>query len=193
TRCGAIHTGGTRPPGPGGRIRFQTWRVFSGREGLLDGGDDLVRLRLDLGREARRDRAVGRDQELLEVPADVAGVAAGVGRADQAPVERVAPLAVDLDLLGHREGDTVGGRAELGDLLRGAGLLAHELVAWHPEDGEAPVRVPFLQALQAGVLRGEAALRGDVDNEHGLAPVLAEVRGSAPQAADLYVEDRHGA
>src|SRR5690606_11745275 len=72
---------------PGGRIRFQTWRIFSGREGLLDGGDDLVRLRLDLGREAHRDRAVGRDQELLEVPADVAGVAAGVGRADQAPVE----------------------------------------------------------------------------------------------------------
>src|SRR4051794_4041006 len=32
--------------------------VFSGWEVLLDGGGDLVRLRLGLGREPRRDRAV---------------------------------------------------------------------------------------------------------------------------------------
>ena len=40
---------------------------------LLDRVDELGRLGLDLGAEARDDLAVGADQELLEVPPDVAG------------------------------------------------------------------------------------------------------------------------
>src|SRR5581483_6708817 len=41
-----------------------------------------------------RRRAFRRDEELLEVPADVAGLAVGVGRVDELAVERVPPLAV---------------------------------------------------------------------------------------------------
>jgi hypothetical protein len=50
-------------------------------------------------------------------------VAGRVGGRDEALVDVVPALTVDLDLLGHREGDGVVGRAELADLLGGARLL----------------------------------------------------------------------
>ena len=56
----------------------------------LDGVDDLGGLGRDLRREARDDVAVRRHEELLEVPADVAGVALGVGVWVSSRVERVA-------------------------------------------------------------------------------------------------------
>ena len=55
---------------PCGRLRGQ---------GLLDGGDDLVGGGLGHRVEAGDDLAPGGHEELLEVPADVAGVALGVG------------------------------------------------------------------------------------------------------------------
>ena len=63
-------------------------------------------------------------QELLEVPLDVAGLAVGVGHRGELLVERVAALAVDLDLLDHGERDAVRGRAEGGDLLGRPGSWA---------------------------------------------------------------------
>ena len=57
--------------------------------------------------EAGDDLAARRDEELLEVPADVAGVALGVGDRRQLLVDRVAGLAVDVDLLEQREVDAV--------------------------------------------------------------------------------------
>src|SRR5689334_23433324 len=113
----------------------------------LDRRGDLGRVRLGRGAEPAADNAVRADQELLEVPPDVAGVALGVGRVDQPVVERVPAGPVDLDLLGHREGHTVGRAAELGDLVGRARLLATELVARHPEHAEAAVTVLLLQVL----------------------------------------------
>ena len=136
----------------------------------------------------------GGDQELLEVPADVAGVAVGVGDVGQLGVERVPAVAVDLDLLrtagtSRRRWSSRTPRSP----RRVPGSWPTNWLHGNAEDGEAAVGVAAPAASRGRVLRGEPALRGDVDNEHGLAPVLAEVRGSAPQAADLYVEDRHGA
>src|SRR3546814_12893131 len=99
---------------------------------ISDWSSDVCSSDLDLGAEPG-DLAVGRYQELLEVPGHVAVLALGVWHGGELGVERVLPLAVDLDLLGHREGDAVGGRAEGGDLLGRARLLAHELVARHAE------------------------------------------------------------
>ena len=48
-------------------------------EGFFDRADDVGVLGLDHRREALDDFAVAADEELLEVPADVAGVALGVG------------------------------------------------------------------------------------------------------------------
>jgi hypothetical protein len=84
------------------------------------------------------------------------------------------PGPVDLDLLEHRERHTVAGGAELLDLLGAARLLPAELVAREPGHREAPAGVPLVQLLQPGVLRGEPALGGDVDDEHGLARQVAE-------------------
>ena len=95
-----------------------------------------------VGRDLRSepgDRAVGADEELLEVPADVAGVPLGVGDVGELGVDRVPAGAVDLDLLEHRERHAVGRRAERLDLLGGARLLPAELVAREAEDAE-PLR-----------------------------------------------------
>ncbi len=129
-----------------------------------------------IGRNRCTHLARGRDEELLEVPLDVAGLALGVGMGHQLLVERVAILAVDLDLLEHREGHAVGRRAEGGDLLGTARLLGPELVAGEAKHAEPTVPVRGLEALQPLVLGGEPALRGDVHDEQRLALVVGQGR-----------------
>ena len=65
--------GGAARPGAG-----------SGGEAGLDGGDDLGGLGLGHRAEPRHGLAVRADQELLEVPLDVPGVALGVGQGGRA-------------------------------------------------------------------------------------------------------------
>src|SRR5207244_3977483 len=108
----------------------------SARERLLDRVDDLGSLREHQRREARDDVAVAADEELLEVPADVAGVALGVGGLGERLVQRVATLAVDLHLLGEREGHAVVRLAERLDLVGRTRLLLTELVARDPDHVE---------------------------------------------------------
>ena len=94
------------------------------------------------GPEACRDRPVGRDEELLEVPPDVAGVPVGVGDARRARRRAGAapgPLTSIFSVIGNVTPYVVG--AERLDLLGAAGLLAAELVARASRHGEAPVAV----------------------------------------------------
>src|SRR5579863_5699341 len=92
-------------------------------QGPLERTDEARVLGLDPGAETRHDVTFGRDQELLEVPLDVAGGPLGVGLGGQLVVEGVTAGPVDLDLLEQREGDSVVDRAELGDLVGRARLL----------------------------------------------------------------------
>ena len=124
----------------------------------------------------------GDEEELLEVPADVARVAVGVGRLGQLGVERVAARPVDLELLEHRERDAVAHRAERLDLLGRARLLAAELVAREPEHLEALLGVALVHRLEGGVLRRQPALRGDVDDEEGLAGMVGGGWSARPGA-----------
>lgn len=55
------------------------------------------------------------------------------------------------------------------NLVVGAGLLAAKLVAREAEDDEALVLVLLVELFEAGVLRGEAALGGGVDDQGGFA------------------------
>src|SRR6516225_10925885 len=92
----------------------------------LDALDDLGLIRAEVGLEAGDDLTVSADQELLEVPGNVAaGLRIGV-LARQILVQRADALALDDDLGQHREADLVVVLAELGDLGVGAGLLLAE-------------------------------------------------------------------
>ncbi len=96
------------------------------------------------------------------------------GRAGEGGVEWVAAIAIHLDLVKQREGDAEFGGAELLDLIVGAGLLLFKLVAREAEDHEAFVLVFRINGFEAGVLRGEAALGGDIHHEDHLAFVSGE-------------------
>lgn len=75
------------------------------------------------------------------------------------------------------EGHAVVELAELLNVIVGAGLLAAELIAGEAEDDKV-IGVLALEVgpelLKTGVLRGEAALGGSVDNEDDLALVVGE-------------------
>src|SRR5690242_20339169 len=86
----------------------------------------------------------------------------------------MALRAVHVDLREHRERDAVACLAERLDLALGPGLLAAELVAREAEHDEAAILVLFVQLLEAAVVRGQPALRGDVHDERDLARVVAE-------------------
>src|SRR5580658_7334644 len=172
-------------PGPGGG---------GGSAGQVGGDrrDDHRVLGVGARAEAPDDLAGGGDQELLEVPHDVARLALGVGDLGQLGIDRVAAVAVHVDLLEEREGHAVGGRAELGDLLGRARLLAHELIAGESEDAEPLVPVGLLQPFQSLVLRREAALGGDVHEEERLPLVGRERCRLAGERVDRDVKEGHG-
>src|ERR1700712_3280372 len=79
-------------------------------ERRLNCRNHFVGVRRDRRAKALEHLAIGRHQELLEVPLHIASSAFGVGRLGELGVERVAALAVHLELFGHREGGAVGGR-----------------------------------------------------------------------------------
>ena len=82
--------------------------------------------------------------------------------------------AVDTDLLRDGEGHSVRDRAVLEDLVHRPRLLPHELVARKADHLQAAVAVRLLQLFELLVLRGEAALRGDVDDQQRLFAELGE-------------------
>src|SRR6478672_4415574 len=86
-------------------------------------------------------------------------------------VQRMCVVAIDLDFAEHRKRDAVVGRAEVADLLFASRLLMTELIAWESEHREAFVLEAIVQLLQPGVLRREAALAGDIDDEQRLAAI----------------------
>jgi len=85
------------------------------------------------------------------------------------------------DLGGDREGDAVLVLRRLGDLLGPARLLSAEIVGGHADDDEPAVAKLAPQLLQAGILRGVAALRGGVDHEQRPAGEFGEADVAAGQ------------
>ena len=184
------------------RFHLGTWRVFAwelGGQGLvLALPNHLLNVFLEVGRfcggrEALDDGAVARNEELGEVPLDVAVflhaladgleqcrrglgfqtlVLLGRGLCLQVLIDGVRFRTVDVDFLHQGEGHAVVEAAELGDLLVGAGLLMCELVAREAEDDQPLVFVLLVESFQPVVLRGETALGGGVDNHEDLAAVL---------------------
>src|SRR5688572_20606778 len=155
---------------------------------LRDRGTQRRILRRHLAREERDDLAVLADHVLAEVPGRqvAAGAEVGVDR-------RLIGAGLGHHLLEHREGHVVGQLAEGRDLLRAPWLLTAEVVAREAEDVECLALHLALELLQPLVLRGEAALARDVDDEAHLAAVLAEIRRLAVEGVRLHVVKRaHG-
>src|SRR5450432_3594289 len=102
-----------------------------------------------------------------------------------------APLGGErrLDVALHREGDTVVGLAELGDLLVRAGVLGTELVAREADHDQALVAIALPQPLQAAELRREAALARGVDDQEDLAALARELGRLASDRCGLEVVD----
>lgn len=85
------------------------------------------------------------------------------------------------DFVEDGESDSEFHVAELFDLGVGAWLLSTELVGGEGEDEEALIFVFVIDFLEAGVLRGESTLGGDVDDEEDFVGVvgLVEVHGAS--------------
>jgi hypothetical protein len=134
--------------------------------------------------EARDLRAPGRDQELGEVPAHLAGA----GGRRELLIEGRLLRPLDLDLGEHGEGHVVLRRAERLDFSLGAGLLPAEVVGRKPGDHQALRLVLLIQGLEAGVLPRETAARGDVHEQQRLAAEGAQRLGRAVDVGQGQVE-----
>lgn len=137
----------------------------------------LKRLRLGSASPTALDLSIATNEELFKVPLDALKTKqTGLLLLEPGP-ERVGSVTVDLGLLHDGESDAVVDLAEALNLLVGARLLGSELVAGEAEDDEI-FRVLLLdfgpELLQTGVLRGEAALGGSVDDEDDLALVISQ-------------------
>src|SRR5450759_3394843 len=111
------------------------------------------------------------DEELLEVPGDVARLARVVWELAEDRVQRMLARALHFQLGEQWKGHAVVVAAELLDLVGLPRLLPEELVAGEGEYGEALGRVPVVQLLESLVLGRQAAPRSDVDGEDDLACV----------------------
>jgi len=157
---------------------------------LLENGL-LERLWLGDAGPAALDLAVAADEELFKVPLDSLH-AEKTRLLGLEPLEqRLGLVAVDVDLAHDGEGDAVVELAELLDVIVGPGLLAAKLVAGEAEDDKVlavGLGLDVLpELLEAGVLRGEAALGGRVDDEDDLVGVLGQRLGLALLVGGLEV------
>ncbi len=116
-------------------------------------------------------RAVGADEELGEVPFDRLRPKNPWLLRLEVLVERVRISTVHVDLGEHREGDAVVPGTKLLDLRFAMRLLMPELITGKPEHHKSPIFEFVVERLQPGILRREAALARDVDNEQRLAAV----------------------
>src|ERR1700742_2685839 len=130
----------TRPRGSARGLARLADRLFErGYEGGVVGGY--------FGVVAGEDLAFGADEELGEVPGDVAWAVGGGVLGGQELVERRLLRAFDVDLGEERERDVVVGLAEGLDLGFAARLLRAEVVAGEREDGVALVLEALVQTL----------------------------------------------
>ncbi len=151
----------------------------------------LDRLWLVARRIAVENCAVGTDKELGEVPLDrLSTEDPGLLRL-QVFVERVRVLAVHLDLCEHRKADAVVPSTELLDLDLTTRLLLSELITGKTEHHESPVLEFVVERLQSCVLRREAALARDVDDEQGLTAVNVHLLRFAVDGHEVDVVEAH--
>ena len=86
-------------------------------------------------------------------------------------------FSLDDDFFEHWEGDAELGLAELMDLVVGAWFLGTKFVCWEGKDFESFFVLLVVDGLETFILRGEAALAGDIDHEQDFALVVIQTLG----------------
>src|SRR5579863_7931358 len=153
-------------------------------EGDLDGVFQLGARGLDLRLEPANVLAGPADRKLGEVPFDIATELRIRFRAREVREEWIDARPFDFHLGQHVELYAVAGGAKGMDLVVRAWLLRAELVGWEAKDGQSLGAVLFVQLLEAVVLRCEAALRRDIDDEKHFALVVGQRLGLAVDRPD---------
>src|SRR6266481_8659224 len=124
------------------RIAKMPYRlVLERRQSLLDRASNLRRIRRHGRLEARDDLTLRPDQELREVPLNVAASLRIRGLVRQILVKRRLVVALHRNLRHHRELHVVLGLAERFDFLIRSWLLGAKIVGWNADDHEAAVVV----------------------------------------------------
>jgi hypothetical protein len=146
--------------------------TFGSAERRLDVAGEL--LRLLAGRIAAHRSKLPVDQELGEIPLDRLRAQEAGRFVFERLKKRVGVRAVDFDLGEHRERHVVLVAAKLADCSLVPGLLMAELVARKSEHSEAALAKAPVQRFEARILRGEAALARNIDDQQRLARKVAE-------------------
>jgi hypothetical protein len=141
-------------------------------EGRREGAGEL--LRLLAGRIAPHHSKLPVDQELGEIPLDRLRAQEPGRFVFERLKQRMGVCAVDFDLGEHRERHVEPVGAKLADCSFVPWLLMAELVARKSEYSEAALAKAPVQRFEARVLRGEAALARNIDDQQRLARKVAE-------------------
>jgi len=126
---------------------------------------DFVPQRIVLRVEAGDDVPLAIEQELVEVPGDLARKLRVRRLVREERVEGMDGLALHGDLREHRERDTVRQAAKALDLGFRSWLLPHEVIRWETEYLESAIVETRIKHLQVLVLGRETALAGHVHDE----------------------------
>lgn len=161
------------------------WYGLLGLRGGTTGWGALLQLSENLRLEAlwscnagppSLDLAISANQELLKVPLNELHSEESRFLVLEPLVHGIGVVAVDLGLTQDWEGHAIVELAEVLNVIVGAGFLAAELVAREANDLEVGVLGAdgLVELLETLVLRGEAALGGDVNYQDNFALVLVE-------------------
>jgi len=162
------------------------------RQGRFDGCDHFRRIGGGGGFKAGDGVAVAVEEEFGEVPLDFAAEFRIGGLVGEELIERRLVVAFYGELGHHGEADVVLLGAEGLDLRVGAGLLGHEVVGGHSDDDQPPIFVFLVEGFESGVLRGESAAAGYVDQEQDFAVEIGEPGGLAVDGFEGEVVDGAG-
>src|SRR5260370_12163497 len=137
-----------------------------GSDGGFDGLNHVRRIRRGARLEAFKNFPVAANNELGEIPLDVASERGVYAR--QGDVERVALLSVHVNFIEERESDVVFAGTELLDFFVRSRFLGAKLVTGKSKHNEAFVFVLLIDRLKGFVLRSEAAFGSHIYNQEHL-------------------------
>ena len=117
-------------------------------------------------------------KEFIEVPTDTGIQGSILALVAQPFVQRVLPVALDINFFGHGKADLEAAAAKTRNLFGATGLLPSELVAGAAQYHQL-FFIGFVQGLQAFVLRRVSALAGGIDNQDFFAFEDRQIHGAA--------------